>query len=107
MRILYIFTIFIFLCSCGKKELRPTAHTLLVNSKELHLSVNGNFIKLRAYVLPLDSRHGDIKWRSSDISVATVDIFGKVTPRGSGKALIIVYMNNGLKDTCKINISDF
>lgn len=104
--ILLICSIIILLCSCGKTDLRPTPHTILVNSKELNLSVNGNFVKLKAYVLPLDSRHGDIKWRSTNIDVATVDMFGKVCPRSAGKAFIIVYMSNGLKDTCNVNITE-
>lgn len=46
-----------------------------------------------------------VKWSSSDDSVATIDLNGKVTAKGEGKAIITLANENGrLIDTCEIYV---
>ena len=69
----------------------------------------GQWTYLDAGIAPEDASNQTITWASSDPSVATVNLSGKVTAVGEGTAEIHVYTWNGLEDTytitCKRNTS--
>ena len=67
----------------------------------------GETTTLAATVLPKNATDVNLVWSSSDASVATVDVNGKVTAISVGEATIIVSANDGsgIIGTCKIIVS--
>ena len=69
----------------------------------------GQWTYLNAEIAPADASNQTITWASSDASVATVNLEGKVTAVGEGTAEIYGYTWNGYVDsytiTCKRNVS--
>ena len=69
----------------------------------------GQWTYLNAEIAPADASNQTITWASSDTSVATVNLEGKVTAVGEGTAEIYGYTWNGYVDsytiTCKRNVS--
>lgn len=63
-------------------------------------------ITLKATILPIDTNDKNIKWESSNSSVATVDSNGKVKALKSGKVVISATTNNGLKAICNIDVKN-
>lgn len=67
-----------------------------------------NTITLSANVLPLNATKRDVTWSSSDETIATVDVTGKVTPVKAGMVNIIVTTTEGsFKDTCVVTVLGF
>jgi len=64
----------------------------------------GTMIQLTATVLPATASNKKVKWLSSNLAVATVDInTGLVTQTGSGSAVITAYTDDGgFTDTVNI-----
>ena len=46
----------------------------------------------------------DVRWETSDPEVADVDLSGKITAVGTGKATIRVYGADGTSDTCEVTV---
>ena len=50
--------------------------------------------------------NADVFWKSDKENIATVDVFGYVTPHEEGKTKIIAYgKNNKVKGTCTITVN--
>ena len=60
--------------------------------------------KLQAQVLPTDA-YVSLSWSSDDASVAWVDANGKVTAVGVGATDVTVTTSNGLKATCRVEVT--
>ena len=65
-----------------------------LNKTELSLAI-GNTEKLTATVKPTDATNRSVTWRSTDVTVVTVDNDGLVTAVGSGTAQIIATTADG------------
>lgn len=62
-------------------------------------------VQLSATVLPEKSAYKEVKWESSDTSVATVDATGKVTGIKAGKCKIYVTTYNDKYDYCNVTVT--
>lgn len=67
---------------------------LVVSPSNAALPVDGT-LQLRAMALPLNARPVNVRWSSSDLSVAMVDANGLVTARKGGVAFITASAENG------------
>ena len=77
-----------------------------IDQKELAI-LPGDTVTLVATVEPEDAKDKDVKWESSDESIATVDENGKVTAKAVGSATITVTTNEkGFTATCRVVVSD-
>ncbi len=63
---------------------------------------------LTATVAPENATNKELKWESSDITVATVDAAGKVTALKAGKATITVssVSDSGVKASCEVTVAE-
>lgn len=80
-------------------------NSIKLNPKSLILEPNQT-AQLSATVLPNEAYIKDLKWKSLDESVASVDTNGKITANSVGKTKVIASTTDGseLSDTCKINV---
>ena len=69
--------------------IRPTAEKIEVDKSTLNLVIDAN-TTLVAKVVPSDSVNKDIKWTSTNESIASVDSNGKVVAKAVGNCEIIV-----------------
>lgn len=88
----------------AKKEYNknPVESIILENSIiELNM---GESIKLSAICTPQNASYTTLEWSSSNENVATVDIWGNVTKRADGEAVITASTTDGsnLSATCRI-----
>ena len=75
-----------------------------LNKNSLELTVDGTE-KLTATVNPTDATNKAVTWKSSNVSVATVDANGKVTAVAAGKATITVTTTDGsFSAECKVTV---
>lgn len=76
---------------------------VLIDQKEIYMQINDTF-KINAYVEPEDASNKNIKYESSDTSIATVDENGNVTACSSGEVIIsaISEENSNAKSECKV-----
>lgn len=89
-------------CDVTVEEKAIPVTSVSLNNIELML-VEGDSVKLKATIAPSDATYKDVDWKSSDESIVTVDIYGKVTALKSGVALITVTSHdNGIKDVCAV-----
>ena len=63
---------------------------------------SGEIFKLTDTILPSDATNKNVKWSSTDDSIASVNQDGTVTAHGAGKAIITVEAENGLFDYCEV-----
>jgi transglutaminase/protease-like cytokinesis protein 3 len=66
----------------------------------------GESAELKVTVSPSFASGDDIKWNSSDESVATVTSSGKVTAQGLGTAEITVYASGGKTASCLVTVKE-
>lgn len=59
---------------------------------------------LNINIEPKNATNKNIKWSSSDESIVTVDIGGKVKALKEGTAIITATSSNGIVSTCNINV---
>ena len=86
----------------SKKEIPITEVHLDKSSATL---TEGNSTTLVATVLPENTTDGkSIKWSSSNVAVATVDLMGKVTAKSAGTAIITATSENGKTASCAITV---
>ena len=80
-------------------------NSIKLNPKFLILEPNQT-AQLSATVLPNEAYIKDLKWKSLDESVASVDTNGKITANSVGKTKVIASTTDGseLSDTCEINV---
>ena len=85
---------------------RPVAVTGVSLNKKV-LSLNGGESEtLIAIVSPENSTNKAVTWKSSDITVATVDNNGKVTAITRGTATVTVTTEDGkFTDTCEVSVA--
>ncbi len=63
---------------------------------------SGETYQLTASVSPSNATAPDVRWVSSDSSVATVDAEGLVAAEGAGSATITAYGSSGVSASCKV-----
>ena len=81
--------------SCGDTEIDGIpVDSLYLNKSELLLEV-GDSYKLEAKILPVDATNKNVSWRSSDLSVVSVDDTGLVEANKVGTASVIVTSEDG------------
>ena len=86
----------------SKKEIPITEVHLDKSSATL---TEGDSTTLVATVLPENTTDGkSIKWSSSNVAVATVDLMGKVTAKSAGTAVITATSENGKTASCAITV---
>ena len=86
----------------SKKEIPITEVHLDKSSATL---TEGDSTTLVATVLPENTTDGKrIKWSSSNVAVATVDLMGKVTAKSAGTAIITATSENGKTASCAITV---
>ena len=87
----------------SKKEIPITEISLDKSSATL---TEGETTTLTATVLPENTTYGkSVKWSSSNVAVATVDLMGKVTAKSAGTAIITATSENGKTASCTITVN--
>ena len=72
-----------------------TASSVSVNKKSM-IMTPGNRSTISAEVLPEDAVNRDVRWSSSDLSVAKVSVYGEVTALKEGTAIITATTLDGV-----------
>ncbi len=76
-----------------------------LDKEKAEMPVSGT-LQLTATVLPEDASNKNVKWISTNPSVATVDSTGLVTAKAKGNATIIVETEDGKRtDSCEVTVS--
>ena len=87
----------------SKKEIPITEISLDKSSATL---TEGETTTLVATVLPENTTYGkSVKWSSSNVAVATVDLMGKVTAKSAGTAIITATSENGKTASCTVTVN--
>ena len=87
----------------SKKEIPITEVRL---NKSTETLTEGETTTLTATVLPENTTYGkSVKWSSSNVAVATVDLMGKVTAKRAGTAIITAISENGKTASCTITVN--
>lgn len=107
-----ICSILLMFCACEKAPETVSVKSVSVDKPTAEL-VKGGTLTLVSTVEPADASNKNVKWSSSDESVATVSSTGVVTAKSVGTAVITVTTTDGGKTaTCtvtvknKINVED-
>ena len=77
-----------------------------IEPEEVRILV-GDYYKLKANIAPADATVQDLRWESSDESIATVDSDGEVLGIAVGKCRITAYSTDGneVKGSCSVYVS--
>ena len=87
----------------SRKEIPITEISLDKSSATL---TEGETTTLVATVLPENTTYGkSVKWSSSNVAVATVDLMGKVTAKSAGTAVITATSENGKTASCTVTVN--
>ena len=87
----------------SKKEIPITEISLDKSSATL---TEGETTTLVATVLPENTTYGkSVKWSSSNVAVAKVDLMGKVTAKSAGTAVITATSENGKTASCTVTVN--
>jgi uncharacterized protein YjdB len=81
------------------KELKCRVHVIDINKKTLRLK------KGDTYHLKIKGTHSYVRWKSGDIRVATVNLFGHVKAIEEGKTVIVAKVKGKIL-TCNIIVED-
>ena len=93
--------------------------TITVNKKDTNIAITevrlnkstetlteGDTTTLVATVLPENTTYGkSVKWSSSNVAVATVDLMGRVTAKSAGTAVITATSENGKTASCTVTVN--
>ena len=93
--------------------------TITVNKKDTNIAITevrlnkstetlteGDTTTLVATVLPENTTYGkSVKWSSSNVAVATVDLMGRVTAKSAGTAIITATSENGKTASCTVTVN--
>ncbi len=93
--------------------------TITVNKKDTNIAITevrinkstetlteGDTTTLVATVFPENTTYGkSVKWSSSNVAVATVDLMGKVTAKSAGTAVITATSENGKTASCTVTVN--
>ncbi|WP_443662471.1 Ig-like domain-containing protein, partial [Clostridium sp.] len=91
--------------SC-KVTIKPIAVVSVSINKTTDDLVLGQTDTIRATFTPSNATNRGVKWTSSDNTIATVDIWGKVTPLKLGTVTITgITADKGLKISCKVIVN--
>lgn len=102
--ILSLMTMLIGFTSCRGNDNVPVTGIRL-DKTELTL-LKGESSKLTATVSPEDATDPTVKWKSSDLSIATVDNYGNVKAVAAGKTTVTVSSADGrFTATCTVNVN--
>ena len=75
-------------------------------NKSTETLTEGDTTTLVATVLPENTTYGkSVKWSSSNVAVATVDLMGKVTAKSAGTAIITATSENGKTASCTVTVN--
>lgn len=76
-----------------------------VDQKEIYMQINDTF-KINAYVEPEDANNKNIRYESSNTTIATVDETGRITAHSNGEVIIsaISEENTNAKSECKVTV---
>lgn len=90
---------------CSVKVNPIFVSSVTINSANTELKI-GDIFQLTATILPENATDKNVKWKSSDVSVATVDNNGLVTAVSSGIAVItaVAADGSGSNASCVINV---
>ena len=89
----------------NKKDTNITITEVRLN-KSTETLTEGDTTTLTATVLPENTTYGkSVKWSSSNVAVATVDIMGKVTAKSAGTAIITATSENGKTASCTVTVN--
>lgn len=89
-------------CNVTVKDKEITALEMNKTSAKVK---KGSTIQLKVDVTPVDAPTGDLKWSSSNDSVATVNSKGYVTGVSAGVVNITCSSSNGVETSCTITVS--
>lgn len=88
------------LCSCFNKEVE----SIILSDTSVTLTV-GDTKEISAEVTPDDATDKNFDWSSSDSSVISVED-GVIKAKKSGVAEVIAKTENGIKQSCKVTVTD-
>ena len=89
----------------NKKDTNITITEVRLN-KSTETLTEGDTTTLTATVLPENTTYGkSVKWGSSNVAVATVDLMGKVTAKSAGTAVITATSENGKTASCTVTVN--
>ena len=89
----------------NKKDTNITITEVRLN-KSTETLTEGDTTTLTATVLPENTTYGkSVKWSSSNVAVATVDLMGKVTAKRAGTAIITATSENGKTASCTVTVN--
>ena len=86
-------------CEVTISAKKVNVESVTLSETTLDKKVGADAVTLKATVAPDDATDPTVTWKSSDVSVATVDENGKVTFVGGGTATITATATNGTADT--------
>ena len=92
-----------FVAQCAVTVTETQVKKVTLNKEKLNLSV-GDTATLKAKLTPSDATNRNVKWASSNESVATVDAFGNVTAVGKGSAKIGALAASGKFAVCQVRV---
>lgn len=88
------------------KVLGTSPKAVSLDKETLELAANSAPTALVATVEPADADNDELKWTSSDSSVAEVDENGVVTPKSRGTAdIVVTTVDGGYTDVCKVTVT--
>lgn len=88
-----------------KKEVEIVPEKIKINEEINEIEVNEEK-KLTATVEPIDAKNKEIKWETSDSTIAIIDSFGNIVGKKEGMVIIKAIASNGLEDKIIINVKE-
>ena len=81
-------------CEVEVQNLNAPQSLTVTNADKIAEMTIDDYVELETEILPRFSDKKTVFWKSSDLSVVTVDETGRVTARGTGEAQILGYVYN-------------